>query len=192
MSETRDHQRLWDEKYAQRNTHADYHGDEDLIRHIGYAPKSGIALDVACGTGRNSFIVAEHGLDVICMDFSAKGLEYLKQHRANEAVSKKLFPIQADLTKSPLPNTHFDLVIVIRYLDRLAFSSYLDALKPGGLLFFKAFNLNHLQRKPNFNPDYLLKPGELIAQFNDQSILQTNDAKDLTDFESFILLKKTT
>ena len=192
MSNTIDHQRIWDEKYAQRNTHADYHGDEDLVSYIGYAPKSGMALDVACGTGRNSFILAEHGLDVICMDFSAKGLAYLKQHRANQAASKKLHPIQADLTKIPLPNNCFDLVIVIRYLDRLAFSSYINALKTDGLLFFKAFNLNHLKRKPGFNPDYLLKPGELITQFNDQQILKTNDAKELSDFESFILIKKTT
>ena len=189
MSNTIDHQRHWDQKYAQGNTHSDYQADSDLVKHIGYAPKSGMALDVACGTGRNSFFLAQHGLDVICMDFSAKGLNYLKQHQTDESVSKKLFPIQADLTKTPLPERFFDLVVVIRYLDRQAYSNYIGALKPDGLLFFKAFNLNHLKRKPGFNPDFLLQPGELARQFKDKKILHTNDAKDMTEFESFILLK---
>ena len=189
MNNTDEHRRHWDKKYAQGNTHADYQADNDLVEHINYAPKSGMALDVACGTGRNSFFLAEHGLDVICMDFSATGLKFLIEHQASEAITKKLFPVQADLVKTPLPDVFFDLVVVIRYLDRQAFSVYLKALKPGGLLFFKAFNLNHLNRKPGFNPDFLLAPGELIEQFKRTQILQTNDDKNMKEFESFILLK---
>ena len=189
MTDTADHQRQWDQKYTLGNTHADYQADNDLVKYIDCVPASGIALDVACGTGRNSFFLAEHGLDVICMDFSAQGLKFLKQHRANQAITKKLFPVQADLTKTPLPDRCFDLVVVIRYLDRQAFPAYLQALKPGGLLFFKAFNLNHLKRKPGFNPDYLLSPGELIQQFNGLEILHSNDHNSMTDFESFILLR---
>lgn len=190
MVDTAEHQRHWDDKYASGSTHADYRADDDLARHIAYAPGCGMALDVACGTGRNSFLLAEHGLDVICIDFSANALHYFKQHRAGESIWKNLIPIQADLTKIPLPGSMFDLVIVVRYLDREAISSYLQALKPGGLLFFKAFNLNHLKRKPDFNPDFLLTPGELRERFEGQMVLHSNDNKHMKESESFALLRQ--
>ena len=184
------HRNHWDKKYSQGNTHADYIPDSDLVKLIHHFPTSGLALDVACGTGRNSFFIAEHGLDVICLDFSVKGLKFLKQHRSGEPVSKKLFPIQADLSNTPLPNETFDAVFVIRYLDRTAFSSYLDALKPNGLLFFKAFNINHLKTKPGFNQDYLLDKQELIDTFKDNEIIVSNDSKYNKDEESMILIRK--
>ena len=33
--------------------------------------------------------------------------------------------------------------------------------RPGGLLSFKTFNAYHLASAPNFNPAYVLQPGEL-------------------------------
>ncbi len=187
--DTKAHQTHWDSKYSRGNTHSDYVPDKDLVKLIHHFPTNGLALDVACGTGRNSFFIAEHGLDVVCMDFSSKGLNYLKQHRADEPVSKKLFPVQADLTQLSLPKNNYDAVFVIRYLDRGAFPSYTDTLKPGGLLFIKAFNLNHLKRKPNFNPDFLLNPGELASTFKQFEIIYTNDDESTADFESVILIR---
>ena len=130
-------QRHWDNKHARCLSHAGNRPDKDLVHHIGYAPESGLALDVACGSGRNSFLLAKHGLDVICMDLSAQGLKNLIAQQHDEALAKKLFPVQTDLTRVTLPDACFDLVVVIRYLDRRAFSGYLESLKTGGLLFLK-------------------------------------------------------
>ena len=188
--DTVSHRNHWDTKYSQGNTHADYIPDPDLFRLIHHFPTSGLALDVACGTGRNSFFIAEHGLDVVCLDFSSEGLNFLKQHRSHEPITQKLFPIQADLSDIPLPTEKFDAVFVIRYLDRTAFDSYLDALKLGGLLFFKAFNVNHLKTKPGFNQEYLLDKQELIDRFKDNEIIASNDSKDNNDEESMILIRK--
>ncbi len=184
------HRIHWDKKYAQGNTHAAYNPDPDLIKLIHHFPSSGLALDVACGTGRNSFFIADYGLDVVCLDFSTEGLNFLKQHRSSEPIAKKLFPVQADLSNTPLPAATFDAVFVIRYLDRTAFNSYLQALKPSGLLFFKAFNINHLNSKPDFNPDYLLNKQELINAFKDNEIITTNDLNNNEDEESMILVRK--
>ena len=189
--DTKSHQLHWDNKYSKGNTHAEYQPDPDLINLIDQFPTSGLALDVACGTGRNSFFIAQHGLDVVCMDFSNEGLNYLKQHRNEEPVAKKLFPIQVDLTDISLPKSKYDAIFVIRYLDRNAFQTYLDALKPKGLLFFKAFNVNHLKSKPNFNPEYLLDKEELIYAFRDQEVIMSNDSVTNTDEESIILVKNT-
>ena len=143
------HQRHWDKKYAAGNTHADYQPDQDLVALIHHFKDDGKALDVACGPGRNSFFLAEHGLDVDCMDFSQQALNYLNQQRATKpkAIQKKLLPMQVDLSSNQLQKQHYDAIIVIRYLDRSAFSCYFEALKPDGRLFFKAFNINHLKRR---------------------------------------------
>ncbi len=189
-TDTISHRNHWDKKYAQGNTHASYIPDLDLANLIHHFPTSGLTLDVACGTGRNSFFIAEHGLDVVCLDFSAQGLNFLKHHRCSEPITKKLFPIQADLSNTPLPDESFDAVFVIRYLDRTAFRSYVKMLKPKGLLFFKAFNTNHLNSKPNFNPNYLLNKQELISTFADNEIIATNDSQNNEDEESMILVRK--
>ena len=189
-TDTISHRIHWDKKYARGNTHSNYVPDSDLVSLIHHFPTSGLALDVACGTGRNSFFIAERGMDVVCLDFSAAGLNFLKNHRFDEPIAKKLFPIQADLSNTPLPDETFDAVFVIRYLDRTAFGSYLNILKPDGLLFFKAFNTNHLNNKPDFNPNYLLKPAELTNAFSDNEIITTNDLKDNKDEESMILIRK--
>jgi len=187
---TKSHQTHWDNKYLTGNTHSDYRPDQDLVNLIHHFPSTGLVLDVACGTGRNSFFLAEHGLDVVCMDFSREGLKYLKQHRSDEPISKRIFPVQADLSELSLPKNKYDGVFVIRYLDRNAFTSYIDAIKPNGLLFFKAFNRNKLKIKPDFNPDFLLDPGELVEAFKEHKLIYTNDSETITDLESVILIQK--
>ena len=189
MPDSHSHQKHWDKKYALGNTHADYKPDTDLVKLIHHFPDSGLALDLACGTGRNSFFIAQYGLDVVCMDFSIEGLKHLELQRSKFPLLKNIFPVQADLSTVTLAPHSYDALFVIRYLDRSAFASYFEALKPDGLLFIKAFNVNHLKRKKDFNPDYLLKPGELISQFANHEVLHTNDDKNIMDFESMILIK---
>lgn len=190
LPDTLAHRRHWDGKYARGNTHEEYRPDADLIRLSGYFPPTGLALDLACGTGRNSFFMAGRGFDVVCMDFSEQGFDYFRHQQANHPSAARVHPVLADLRRIPLPGNTFDVIVVIRYLDRGAFSIWIEALKPGGLLLFKAFNLNHLKRKPGFNPDYLLNPGELLKLCKDQKIKFTNDSPNITEFESLVLLEK--
>ena len=42
---------------------------------------------------------------------------------------------------------------------------------------------------PQFNPEYLLQPGELIDRFKKKQIIYTNDSVSITDFESVILIE---
>ena len=183
-------QRHWDKKHTQAQGHGEAQPDADLVKHIDHVPQTGVALDLACGRGRNSLFLAQYGLDVICLDISIRALEKLRQQTSNDAIAKKLFPVQADLTRITLAYGSFDLVGVMRYLDRMAFPGYLQILKTGGLLFIKTLNRNHLMRYPEFNPDYLLTPGELKHRFCGSQILHSNDDTQMKDFESFILLRK--
>ena len=53
-------------------------------------------------------------------------------------------------------------VVVTNYLHRALFPSLLDALGPGGVLIYETFALGNERYGRPSNPDFLLKPGEVL------------------------------
>jgi SAM-dependent methyltransferase len=112
-------------------------------------PKSGKALTVADGEGRNGVWLAEKGLDVTSLDFSeaaqAKAATLAKERGV------KITLVHADVHAWPYPDAAFDLVAEIF----TQFSSPAErarkwagmrtALKPGGLLIVQGYTRKQLQ-----------------------------------------------
>jgi SAM-dependent methyltransferase len=112
-------------------------------------PKSGKALTVADGEGRNGVWLAEKGLDVTSLDFSeaaqAKAATLAKERGV------KITLVHADVHAWPYPDAAFDLVAEIF----TQFSSPAErarkwagmrtALKPGGLLIVQGYTPKQLQ-----------------------------------------------
>lgn len=72
--------------------------------------------------------------------------------------------LHADLENGPwpLPGETFDAVVVTNYLWRPLWPALRASLAPGGVLLYETFGVgNEAFGKPS-NPDYLLRPGELI------------------------------
>lgn len=67
------------------------------------------ALDLGCGVGRHSILLAEAGLEVVAMDGSATGLEVLRQNAAAKGVKLETRQSNADLL--PLTDGSFDYVL---------------------------------------------------------------------------------
>ncbi len=66
----------------------------------------------------------------------------------------------------PLPGRQFDAVVVTNYLWRPLWPKLLDSLAPSGLLLVETFALGQeLLGRPR-NPDFLLRPGELLDVAN--------------------------
>ncbi len=62
----------------------------------------------------------------------------------------------------PYAGTQFSAIVVANYLHRPLFPLLLAALAPGGVLIYETFALgNEVYGRPR-NPDFLLKPGELL------------------------------
>jgi tellurite methyltransferase len=147
---------------------------------------SGPVLDLACGTGRHTLLLASQGMPVTAIDWSGTALDILegRAHKAQIRVSREN---SADLTDSPpygirlvqanleeirLPPASFSLILCLQYLQRFLFSQMVSALQPGGVLLFETFTRAQL----NFaggprNPAYLLEPGELRTAFPELHIL---------------------
>lgn len=122
---------------------------------------AGTLLDLACGTGRHSRLFLELGLQVVAVD------------REPQDIPGARF-IQADLEDGspwPLSGHRFQAVVVTNYLHRPLFPRLLEALAPGGLLIYETFMLGNERHGKPSNPDFLLRPGELLEAFRGLAIL---------------------
>jgi tellurite methyltransferase len=143
-------------------------------------------LDLACGTGRHTLLLAGRGHSVTAVDWSAAALEILENraHKATLHVSRAdtatLAPsptrgirlIQANLEDLQLPDASFALVLCLQYLQRSLFRHMARALQPGGIMLFETFTQAQLIHSGGpRNPAYLLEPGELRTSFPELHVL---------------------
>ena len=140
----------------------------------------GPALDLACGTGRHTLMLASRHQPVTAVDSSAVALEILERHarhahctvtrvqRAAQAAKRRhgIQLWQADLEEANLPTQAFSLVLCVNYLQRSLFPQIERALVPGGMLLFETYTKAQLDFPGGpRNPNYLLELGELRTAF---------------------------
>ncbi|MGB1009226.1 MAG: methyltransferase domain-containing protein [Thiolinea sp.] len=137
---------------------------------------AGKGLDIACGAGRDMVYLAQQGWEMTGVDRSADSLQRvatLVQHS-----KLKVRTLQRDLENTPdpfadFPDGSFDLICVARYLHRPLFPVIRRLLASGGVLLYQTFMQGCEQTavgRPR-NPDFLLRPGELAAEFADAEII---------------------
>ncbi len=151
----------------------DPHGSETpsswVARFARLVPK-GPVLDLAAGRGRHSRLFAQRGHPVVAVD---RDVSFLVGLGAQVEI------IQADLEAPgapwPLGNRRFAGVVVTNYLHRPLFPKIRDAIAPGGVLIYETFAIgNERFGKPN-NPNFLLKPGELLELAQGLRVLAYED-----------------
>jgi len=143
-----------------------------LEKYIEYA-KVGQAIDVACGTGRNTHYLAEKGFMVDAVDISDYALDKVRK-------SSTINKIDSDLDKYNLTPNKYDLIVNVNYLNRRLVSQMKDALKSGGLLVFETFIVAHGDfNMPTTNLDYLLRKNELLHSFIGLDVIYYEEKIDI-------------
>jgi len=131
----------------------------------------GRALDVACGRGRNSVLLAELGFEVDAVDVDPDAVAEVR--RIAEDRGLRIDAIEADVTLAPLPRPPYEVVIDFNYLERGIFGRVAEALAPGGLLVFETFIREHVEvLGRRMNERYLLGPNELLHAFPGLRVLR--------------------
>ena len=144
---------------------SEYERWEDRYRVTGYAfgtepnyflasckallPRSGKALAVADGEGRNGVWLAEQGLDVLSIDFSPSAQSKARALAKQRGVTVAF--VQADVHAWDYPEAAFDVVVEIftqfsAPADRAEkWAGMRKTLKPGGLLIIQGYTPKQLQ-----------------------------------------------
>ena len=128
-----------------------------LIRDKGYV------LDLACGYGRHSLMLARSGYYVVSVDKDYKKI--LDLHRKCEfGLLGRISLLCADLERKywPLMQIKFDGIIVTNYLFRPHLPRLIDSLRENGILIYETFAIGNERFGRPSNPTFLLQDDELL------------------------------
>jgi tellurite methyltransferase len=176
----------WDDKHRAAAASAAAQ-PADFVRELLPLLPLGPALDLACGTGRHTLLLAERHQPVTAVDGSSVALEilarrvrapgdpksghgvpcpYEERSTIVAASQRGIRLVQTDLEQVSLPVNSFSLILCVNYLQRSLFPQIERALAPGGMLLFETFTRAQLEFAGGpRNPEYLLEPGELRLGF---------------------------
>lgn len=159
----------WDERYQQQQKPAQPCWVLAAHQHLLAGSKNTTSLDLACGLGGNALLLAQHGFDSHAWDNSVVALNKCQQTALQQGLT--VTTLQRDVEAQPPPPNSFDLIVVSHFLHRPSCSALIDALRPGGLLFYQTY---HQQKLSSIGPNresFLLKPNELLHLFSPLHIL---------------------
>ncbi|MES9990365.1 MAG: methyltransferase domain-containing protein [Candidatus Thiodiazotropha sp.] len=153
---------------------------EVLTRNLHLLPAKGLALDLACGLGGNALTLAQQGLDVVAWDISPVAIQRLNGYAVETGLNNLSAEVR-DVETSPPPPNHFDLIIVSYYLERELIPRLIDALLPGGLIYYQTFTQVAVTDIGPRNPLFRLDDNELLQLFSGLKLRYYREEKRLGD-----------
>ncbi len=115
----------------------------------------GPVLDVACGAGRHARLFAGRGVKVVAVDRESQRIPGVEFVRADLEGGRRW----------PFPGERFAAIVVTNYLHRPLFPVLQEALDEGGVLIYETFMAGNERFGRPSNPEFLLRPGELLEAF---------------------------
>ncbi len=177
----------WNQKYQASEYTSNKVPSEWLAENSDLLTGKGMALDIACGEGRNAVYAASLGYEVLGIDISEAGIQKTQARAKEEKLS--VDTLITDLDDFEFTENVFDLVLCFNFLDRRLFPGIQKTLKPGGLVFYETFNLDHL-KYTSFKREWVLEYNELLEQFKNFRVLRYREMdRDENGFASIIARK---
>ena len=131
----------------------------EVVDNYANEAKGNKALDIACGMGRNSKLLASKGFEVHALDISEVAIETLRNEKNIEA---KI----VDFDAYTLEENSYDLIVCTYFLERKLFPQIENALKEDGIFIFETFMHDEANTKVPSNKAFLLNKGELKEIFS--------------------------
>jgi SAM-dependent methyltransferase len=128
------------------------------VRRFAFAiPKDGVVLDLACGAGRHTALLASLGHQILAVDQDISMMESLKSNSVEAQV------MDLEGLGWPLLGQEFSAIVVTNYLYRPFLDELPKMLAEGGVLIYETFADGNAKFGKPSNPNFLLKSGELLA-----------------------------
>ena len=126
-------------------------------RFVTLIPNGGVVLDLACGSGRHSELIAGIGHKVLAVDQDVSAVDSLQ----NPLITSQRLNLEGE--EWPLVDEEFCAIIVTNYLYRPHLDQLPKMLQIGGVLIYETFALGNGDFGKPSNPNFLLDTGELLA-----------------------------
>ena len=126
-------------------------------RFTPFIPKSGVVLDLACGSGRHSELIAGQGHKVLAVDQDVAAIELI-QH---PLITSSCLDLEG--ADWPIKDAEFSAIVVTNYLYRPHLDQLPKMLQMGGVLIYETFAQGNGDFGKPSNPNFLLNTGELLA-----------------------------
>lgn len=175
----------WNKKYQETPKLLEQRAQSEKLNSVIKYTKGKKALDVACGSGRNSVFLAKQGFEVNAIDISEVALKALDKQDFKNIITK-----QVDLEEFSFEENSYDLIIMTNFLDRKIIHKLKKALKKDGILFIETYMFHDENEKPPSNPDFLLNAGELKTFFDDKFEVLEYDEFFNENYELFKMRKQ--
>lgn len=163
----------WNSRYAAQKELEIAPPTELFSEAEAWLPNAGRALDVAGGTGRNSWPLVARGLDVTLADISLLALQKAQSLavRRNSALAT----LEIDFEVAQFPPGPWEVIIQVCFLNRALFAEFPRALARGGLLLIAQPTVKNLERHEKPPRPFLLEAGELPGLVSGLEILHSSE-----------------
>ena len=138
-----------------------------LLAQIATDLKPGKALDLACGTGRNSLWLAAKGWKVTAVDGSSAAIAKLRNEAAAQSLSLDIQVADLQADSFAIEESDYDIIVIAYYLQRNLFLPAKCGVVPGGIV----LAIVHISEPGEPPKETRLERGELVAYFRDWEIL---------------------
>ncbi|OFB36132.1 SAM-dependent methyltransferase [Mycolicibacterium sp. (ex Dasyatis americana)] len=160
----------WDAAYTDSGPDETAALPEVFSDHADRFPRSGSALDIACGTGRAAMWLARRGLHVWGLDVSAVAINQARHSAVRQGVAARCRFDAADLDEGLPEGPAVDVVLCHRFRDPGLYPALAARLRPGGLLAICV--LSEVGAQPG---RFRAAAGELEAAFAGLEILAASE-----------------
>jgi 2-polyprenyl-3-methyl-5-hydroxy-6-metoxy-1,4-benzoquinol methylase len=162
----------WDKRHRAKSGEETSPPSEFIKHWIDRCP-GGRALDVACGRGRNALFLAASGYEVDAIDISEEGLNNAR--RSAQKSGLKVNWIAHDLDEPFCPDSSYDLIVMVHYVNLPLIASLARLLKPGGILLCEQHLATDAEVAGPGNPAFRLEPRQLREAARGLKILELKE-----------------
>lgn len=149
------------DKWNRRYSEDSYHKNNPVTLLVDWLPKLpvGRALDVACGAGRNSLLLAQAGFQVDAIDISPVGLELAGVKAEDQGLSINW--IEQDLDQAYPFDNNYDLIVIMWYVNPGLIRQLCECLTSNGYLLVEEHLITDQQVIGPVSTNFRVAPGEL-------------------------------
>ncbi len=130
---------MWERRYTRKQNGYRTKSHSRLLEKLCGYGKGKTALDIACGTGRNSIYLCKRGWRVVGVDISHRAISRLEQRLRQLRCQNRVKLIADDIRDANLGNQSFDLVLMSNFYDEELIEYSYTLMKKRALFILETF-----------------------------------------------------